>query len=121
MPTEWPDPFEDRMTANPVERQIREAMERGEFDHLPGAGKPLADLDAEYEPAWWARRWLERARLDDAVRDLRRTIERETPLLQSDPDREKAARRVAELNAMVDAVNERLPDQERIPAVGAAE
>jgi DnaJ family protein C protein 28 len=27
-----------------VEKQIREAMERGEFDHLPGAGKPL-DLD----------------------------------------------------------------------------
>ena len=25
-----------------VEKQIREAQERGEFDNLPGAGKPLS-------------------------------------------------------------------------------
>ena len=28
-----------------VERQIREATARGEFDNLPGAGKPIEDLD----------------------------------------------------------------------------
>jgi len=42
---------------DPVERQILEAMARGEFDNLPGAGKPL-DLDewertpAEYRMAY---------------------------------------------------------------------
>ena len=30
-----------------IEQQIREAMERGEFDNLPGKGKPL-DLDAYF-------------------------------------------------------------------------
>lgn len=30
-----------------VEEKIREAMERGEFDNLPGKGKPL-DLDAYF-------------------------------------------------------------------------
>ncbi len=29
---------------SPVERAIREAQERGEFDNLPGAGKPLRNL-----------------------------------------------------------------------------
>jgi len=28
-----------------IEQQIREAQEKGVFDHLPGAGKPLSDLD----------------------------------------------------------------------------
>jgi hypothetical protein len=28
-----------------AEEKIREAVERGEFDHLPGAGKPLPDED----------------------------------------------------------------------------
>mgnify|MGYP001616329475 FL=1 len=26
---------------NWIDRQIREAMERGAFDHLPGAGQPI--------------------------------------------------------------------------------
>jgi hypothetical protein len=36
-----------------VERLIREARERGEFDDLPGAGRPL-DLDDD--ELWWIRR-----------------------------------------------------------------
>lgn len=38
-----------------IERQIREATERGEFDDLPGAGKPLEGLD-DPDPDWWVRR-----------------------------------------------------------------
>ncbi len=36
-----------------VEKQIREAMERGEFDHLPGAGKPLDLEENPFTPAEW--------------------------------------------------------------------
>ena len=36
------------MTLISVEQQIREAMERGEFDNLPGKGKPL-DLEAYFQ------------------------------------------------------------------------
>jgi DnaJ family protein C protein 28 len=36
-----------------IERQIREAMERGEFDHLPGAGKPLNLDENPYTPEDW--------------------------------------------------------------------
>ncbi|MGW5361724.1 DnaJ family domain-containing protein [Actinopolymorpha pittospori] len=35
-----------------VDKQIREATERGDFDNLPGAGKPIADLDRPYDEVW---------------------------------------------------------------------
>ena len=43
-----------------VERQIRLAMERGEFADLPGSGRPIADLEEGYDPLWWVKRWAER-------------------------------------------------------------
>lgn len=49
---------------SPVEKQIREAMERGEFDNLPGAGKPLPNLDANDDGMWWVRQLAQRERLD---------------------------------------------------------
>jgi hypothetical protein len=38
-----------------VDRQIREAMERGEFDDLPGAGKPIPGLDRPHDDMWWIK------------------------------------------------------------------
>ncbi|MEU7741363.1 DUF1992 domain-containing protein [Nonomuraea sp. NPDC049158] len=38
-----------------IDRQIREATERGEFDNLPGSGKPLPDLDKPYDEMWWIK------------------------------------------------------------------
>jgi Domain of unknown function (DUF1992) len=46
-----------------VERQIQEAMERGEFDNLPGAGKPIPDLDEPHDELWWVKQKLRRERL----------------------------------------------------------
>jgi hypothetical protein len=46
-----------------VERQIREATERGEFDNLPGAGKPIADLDKPHDERWWIKQKLRREHL----------------------------------------------------------
>jgi Domain of unknown function (DUF1992) len=43
-----------------IERQIREATERGEFDNLPGAGKPIADLDQPHDELWWIKQKLRR-------------------------------------------------------------
>ena len=55
------DPFESL-----VERQIREAQERGEFDNLPGAGKPLRGLDGREDPDWWVKQMMQREGLDMA-------------------------------------------------------
>ena len=51
-----------------IDRQIREAMERGEFDDLPGAGKPIPGAGRPYEPNWWVRSFLERERSEDRRR-----------------------------------------------------
>ena len=46
-----------------VERQIREAQERGEFDNLPGAGKPLPGLTGSYDEMWWVKQVVQREHL----------------------------------------------------------
>jgi Domain of unknown function (DUF1992) len=43
-----------------IDRQIREAEERGEFDNLPGAGRPIADLDKPFDETWWVKSKLRR-------------------------------------------------------------
>jgi len=44
-----------------VDKQIRDAERRGEFDRLPGAGKPLpAVTDTSYDELWWIKRKLAR-------------------------------------------------------------
>ena len=48
-----------------VEQQIREAMERGDFDDLPGAGQPLRGLDNR-DPDWWVKQMMAREGLDAA-------------------------------------------------------
>jgi hypothetical protein len=43
-----------------VDLQVRQAMERGEFDDLPGQGKPIEDLGVEHDPDWWVKKLVER-------------------------------------------------------------
>jgi len=47
-----------------VDKQIREAQERGEFDGLPGAGKPLERLGDPDDADWWVKGYLKRENLD---------------------------------------------------------
>lgn len=39
-----------------VEVVIQQAMRRGDFDDLPGYGKPLEGLGDHHDPDWWIRR-----------------------------------------------------------------
>ena len=43
-----------------VDLQVRRAIERGDFDNLPGAGKPIRDLGATHDPNWWVKSLIER-------------------------------------------------------------
>lgn len=43
-----------------IDRQLREATERGEFEGLAGMGKPLPDHGQEYAEDWWVKDWLRR-------------------------------------------------------------
>ena len=46
-----------------VDLQLRQAMARGDFDDLPGYGKPLENLTGEHDPDWWIKRLVERERI----------------------------------------------------------
>jgi hypothetical protein len=43
-----------------VDVQVRRAMERGDFDDLPGAGKPIPDLGEHHDPDWWLKKMVQR-------------------------------------------------------------
>jgi len=43
-----------------VDLQIQQAMERGDFDDLPGYGKPIEGLGGDYDPDWWLKKLIER-------------------------------------------------------------
>ena len=46
-----------------VETSIQQAIRRGEFDDLPGAGKPIEGLGAQHDPDWWIRRKIQTEKL----------------------------------------------------------
>ncbi|WP_454730005.1 DnaJ family domain-containing protein [Cellulosimicrobium protaetiae] len=45
-----------------ADMHVRRAIERGEFDDLPGSGKPLLMPD-RYDPDWWLKNLVKRERL----------------------------------------------------------
>ena len=45
-----------------VDLQVQQAIERGEFDDLPGAGKPL-ELPDKHDPDWWVKQLIEREKI----------------------------------------------------------
>ena len=46
-----------------VDLQVRQAMERGDFDDLPGAGKPIEGLGEQHDPDWWVKKLVEREKI----------------------------------------------------------
>lgn len=49
-----------------MEKMIREATERGDFDNLPGMGKPL-NLSGLDDPDWWAKQKIRDEDLDSSA------------------------------------------------------
>jgi hypothetical protein len=88
-----------------IDRQLREAAERGEFDNLPGTGKPLSDHGREYEDDWWVKDWLRREGATAGVIPPTLALRRDVEDLAARVDRlhtEAEVRdRVAELNERI--------------------
>ncbi|MFD9270650.1 DUF1992 domain-containing protein [Streptomyces goshikiensis] len=96
-----------------VDRQIREAAERGEFEDLPGWGKPLASLDAPYDEMWWVKDKLHREGFAVLPPALALRKEAEDALKAARAARtERAAREV------LTAVNEKIRAALRMPPPG---
>jgi hypothetical protein len=49
----------DMSTQDWVEAQIKQAQNAGEFENLPGAGKPLKLAD-KHDPDWWVKDFIRR-------------------------------------------------------------
>jgi hypothetical protein len=90
-----------------VERQIQEAMERGEFDNLPSAGKPIPDLDEPHDELWWVKQKLRREQLSYLPPTLAVRKEAEDALAAVSQARsEREVRRiVVAINAKIVEVN----------------
>jgi hypothetical protein len=54
------DRFTRRAIQTIAENRIQQAIEEGQFDDLPGLGKPLPDIDQPYDPLWWVKQWVRR-------------------------------------------------------------
>jgi hypothetical protein len=92
-----------------VEGQIREGMERGEFDDLPGAGKPLPNIDQPHDEMWWLREKLRRENVSflPPALAVRKQLEDALDRIAK-ADTESAVRQiVAEINERIVQVNSR--------------
>ena len=50
-----------------ADNRVRQAMEEGQFDDLPGLGKPIPDIDEPYDPMWWVKKWMKRENLSAEI------------------------------------------------------
>ncbi|MCC0094425.1 DUF1992 domain-containing protein [Streptomyces flavotricini] len=96
-----------------VDRQIREAAERGEFERLPGYGKPLASIDAPYDELWWIRGKMHREGFAALPPALALRKEAEDAL-----EAVRAARSEREARAVLTEINEKIRAALRRPPPG---
>jgi hypothetical protein len=102
-----------------IDRQIRLAAERGDFDDLPGKGKPLAWLAEPDDELWWVRGYLRREGLStDALLppsvQLRKEIDQLPQTLRGLRTEQAVRDAVRELNRRV-AEHLRAPTGPRVP------
>ncbi len=101
-----------------VEQQIRVGMERGDFENLPGKGRPLEGItpggaDIHRDEDWWLKAKLRRERLSYLPPTLavRKELE-EAKQAIADASREDVVRRI------VGDINQRIRDVNRRGAEG---
>jgi hypothetical protein len=96
-----------------IERQIREAAARGEFDDLAGAGRPIADLNRAHDEMWWIRRKLRRENVSYLPPAL--------ALRKAAEDALGAVSRAgseADVRRLVAGINDRIREANRMPTTG---
>jgi hypothetical protein len=96
-----------------IDRQVREADERGEFDDLPGAGKPIPGLDKPFDEMWWVKDKLRREGLTYMPPSV--------ALRKEANDALEAASRAnseAEVRKIISAINEKIRAANRMGIAG---
>jgi hypothetical protein len=95
-----------------VDLQVKQAMERGDFDNLPGSGKPIPDLGDAHDPNWWIKKLVERENV--ALLPPSVALRKEDAALEATLDRlnveAEVRRHVEDFNQRVIAARYRLPE-----------
>lgn len=89
-----------------IDRQIRTAQERGEFDGLEGTGKPLPGAGKPLDEMWWVKGYLDREGLSGEALlptplQLRKEIERLPAQVRELPTEQAVRETVGELNRRI--------------------
>ena len=96
-----------------VEQQIRDGIARGEFENLPGKGRPLEGLASDHDEDWWLKAKLRAERLSylpPTIR-IRKEVEEAREAMAA-ASKESVVRRI------VDDINVRIRDINRRGAEG---
>lgn len=90
-----------------TERQIREAQERGDFDHLPGAGEPIPDLHRPHDELWWVRKKMEEEGLSylPPALQLRKQVEEAREQIGRARSEAEVRRIVTDINRLIRTAN----------------
>ncbi|MGW5515127.1 DnaJ family domain-containing protein [Nocardia africana] len=96
-----------------IDKQIREATERGEFDNLAGTGKPLPGMGEPYDENWWLNNYLRREGVGgEALLPTSLVLRRDLERL---PERVAEMDSEAEVRAYVSDLNARVVEWIRLP------
>ena len=96
-----------------VEQQIRVGMERGDFENLPGTGKPLdgiaPDVEIRHDEDWWLKAKLRRERLSYLPPTLavRKELEEAREAIARASQERVVRRIVGDINQRIREVNRR--------------
>lgn len=96
-----------------IDRQIRDAQERGEFDGNRFHGRPLPGLDGRRDPDWWVKGLARREGVDQLPTTLRVRKELEEAL-----EAIAGADSEDEVRAIVAGINARILDVNRKASSG---
>ena len=97
-----------------IDQQIRRAAERGDFDDLPGMGKPLPGRGRPDDDLWWVRGYVRREGL--ATDPLLPPSLRLAKEIERLPDTVRHLTTEAEVRAAVRDLNQRIAAHLRAPS-----
>lgn len=100
---------------NWVDKQIRESMDNGGFDNLPGTGKPIQDLEKPYDELWVQRKLKAEGVPTDELLPTPLKLRKELEELRAKVAKLHVERSVREV---VDELNDRISDWIRFPLGG---
>lgn len=98
-----------------IDKQIRAAEARGEFDNLPGAGKPIPGAGKPDDEMWWVRQLMRREQISYLPPSLALRKEIEDVMAKVSKARSEAA-----VRAMLTSLNDKIDHAIRFGIAGPA-